>query len=717
MKSGSFWDQFPKVEEANPPTIDPKEGASNNFWNQFPKVEDANPPSTESPPSQLSAPPSLNGGTNVNPQIQPSFGSMSPEDHNTQEKIDEAKKIFQAKGSVQTLNAAYDNYKKLPPKQQKQLFDDFIRLAIKAPAAGASSVLDFFSTTPFNAAIDAVNGSVGSKIRHAKSFEKTAEDGIDYLADKVGIDTKGGGPVYEGVKFATALAVPGGGASKLKYVNPAIKATSTVDIPKLANTLSSIGSTNAKTIVGAAGAGAAMKYAEDQGVGTLGSLASGAGGALSAEGLVSMNKKNIANTGAKIIRKVAGVDKKNLKVDALDSAERLGVDLPLAATTDAIVPALSHQLISKTPILGNKLVEKNKQASGQFQQAWTKLLDSVAPNIDRELSGESERIYKVPRNLLRETDTISPSHILDQIKAVREEIKSPIYSESTKNLTRYLNEFEGSILSNGGNKAVILKDGLEGMPQDIQKQVMEKYNASNKITNYPVKELLRAKIEINKISRDKNLFDRTDKDTMGLLSRLRHSVINTLNEYGKTNPKWHKAFKEAELEYGQLAKRENLDDVLSGKIWDPVTDDVSFIPLIKVLKDPKQQNFLKNNLGQKNYQKLNDFIEVAKSMSSIKTNTLNPSGTAITSAVLGMIQGIVFGTNIFPALGGGLAAWGGSHILTNKNFLNLAHRFAKQPTDTLAQKINGIVKEHTGMSAQALMKKAKNEEDKKQVAD
>jgi hypothetical protein len=55
-------------------------------------------------------------------------------------------------------------------------------------------------------------------------------------------------------------------------------------------------------------------------------------------------------------------------------------------------------------------------------------------------------------------------------------------------------------------------------------------------------------------------------------------------------------------------------------------------------------------------------------------------------------------------------------LLTNKRFLNLATKFAKEPTEPLAQKLNAIVKESTGMTSQALMTGLKgngDDEDKK----
>ena len=615
------------------------------------------------------------------------------------DQIGNADAILKAKTTPEILLSAYDTFSKMPPEEQKGLFSDIVNIAIKAPIAGASSILDFFSTHPLNAATKAANTFLpeGYQIPEAKSFEKKAEEGVDYISEKAGLDTTGGGKLYEGVKMASSVAVPGGIVKNI------------MQTPKVSGLLESLGSTNPKVLLGAAGAGAGMEAAKENKAGIAATLGSGLAGAVAAESLpFVLNKKNWADIGRKGLQKGLGLGKNQIKKEALDSAERLGIDLPASAATDSVVMAFVSQAISKIPFLGDKLRANVRKTSEQFQKAWDGMLDSIAPKIDQELSKEAKSIYKRVNNLLKNIeDDVSPSLILEKIKEIREFLKSPIKSESTKKLDSYMTELEKSLSPKQLEiSASELPKGFERLSKEAQEQVINQIKTEYAISHIPVQEVLRAKIELNKIMRDRNLFDRADTDTLGFLNGIKSSVDATLAEYGRTNPKFFNALKEADKKYSGLAKRQNLEDVLSGKIINPTTQEVSYTPLIKILEDPSKQKFLKNNLGEANYKKLEDFVNVARSMDAVKRNVLNPSGTALVGGTMTLIQGLAFGTNIFPALTSLATASAATKLLTSKQFLNTAHQFAKTPTESLAKRMDKIVKDHTGVGIQALMKQS-----------
>ena len=89
--------------------------------------------------------------------------------------------------SISGLYRAFDS---LSPERKQEMLNDTLRIAIKAPSAAAGSLLDFFSTMPLNAAVDAINGLADTDIPHAKSFQQKAEEGIDAMT---GGRTKGSG--------------------------------------------------------------------------------------------------------------------------------------------------------------------------------------------------------------------------------------------------------------------------------------------------------------------------------------------------------------------------------------------------------------------------------------------------------------------------------------------------------------------------------------------
>jgi len=632
----------------------------------------------------------------------------SSEESVNSEKVN-PESILESHTIPQILQSAYDNFSKLPDESRKQLFNDILRVAVKAPISGASSIVDFVTTLPLNAS-KAIYNTIASKdaqVPYITPWSEKTETAVDSLAQQAGFDTSGTGPITEGVKLATGVLTGGGIAKTL------------TSIPKAAASL--IGSTKPQVLVGAAGAGASMEAAKEHGSGIVGQIGSGIVGGTLAESLpFVLNKQNWINALEKGLIKGFGLDKKNIKLNALESAEKLGIDLPAAAATDSVTMAFVNQAISKLPHLGNKLRDQVKKTSHQFQEAWDDMLNSVAPKISIELNKEAKSIYKVPNNLLKNSeDTVSPQLILNKIKETREVLKSPIHSEPTKKLHSYMNELENSLSPQGlkislkdlsGHEISIggVKTKFNELPQDMKDQILSRVKSETSFSHIPIQEVLRSKIELNKIMRDRNLFDRMDTDTLSFLNGIKSSIDETLNEYGLTNPKWFSSFEKAEKQYASLAKRENLEDSFAGKIVNPATQEVSYTPLVKMLEDRSQQKFLKNNLGEENYKKLNDFVNVARAMDNAKRNILNPSSTALVNGAMGLIQGLVFGTNPVPALFISASAAGATKLLTDKRFLNIAMDFAKKPSESLAQRLDKIVNDRLGIGIHALMKQSQS---------
>ena len=200
--------------------------------------------------------------------------------------------------------------------------------------------------------------------------------------------------------------------------------------------------------------------------------------------------------------------------------------------------------------------------------------------------------------------------------------------------------------------------------------------------------------------KDKNLFDRTDSDSLSYLHNLQAATKTMLEDYGKKNPAFLQALKKADMEYGAYAKRENLEGLLGEKLSSLITEEPQYNPLIKALQKKDNQKFLKNNLGPENYQKLGDYVDVAKAMESIKRNNQNPSG----SGWVGALASIAGGLYAAPSYTAGLlaATQAGTKLLTSKRFITLAHRYAKNPTQSTGQKLEAVIKETTGKSSNIL---------------
>jgi len=87
-------------------------------------------------------------------------------------------------------------------------------------------------------------------------------------------------------------------------------------------------------------------------------------------------------------------------------------------------------------------------------------------------------------------------------------------------------------------------------------------------------------------------------------------------------------------------------------------------------------------------------------MESIKRNNQNPSG----SGWIGALASIAGGLYAAPAYTTALlaATEAGAKLLTSKRFINLAHRYAKEPSESIAKKLETLIKETTGKSSNIL---------------
>jgi hypothetical protein len=570
---------------------------------------------------------------------------------------------------------------------------DAVTAAYNIPAALTNAANDLTKDNPWE--IDPVSGMPVPKTPGERaelplipSVTEAIDKGIDQATDGYTRTPEQEKWFQEGIKFATAIASGGGLASlagKAGY-----KGAGTL--------LKSAGSTKPSVIAGAGASGAAMQKAEESHISTPGAIGAGIGAGLATEmALKALNPKAIARRATTL----TGFGRGNLNVPAIDAARNLAIDLPGVAATKGVAPAFAHQTMSRFPYFGDKLREKIQTASKQYQKAWDDMLDSVGTPKTEEVSKTIDRGYDLMRNAIPEGAAVISTPILEAIAEVKAKLKTAVHSDPTKKLFSIMREFKKALAL----PKPALPDEFEKLPPTIQEKILAAIpQGANPVS---VKELVRQKVELNKIMKDRNIFDRHDTDSLGFLHALRNGVNQTLEQYGATNPKFMKALKRADERFAQTARREALDDILAGKIVDPKTGEVSYNSLLGILNDRKQQKFLKNQLGSANYKKLEDFVNVAKAMESVKRNNPNPSGSATMGSVMGLITSLALGNFTLPAkvIGGGAVA---TTLLTSKRFLNLATKFAKEPTEPLAKQIANIVKENTGMSIQSLQKGVRN---------
>ena len=146
----------------------------------------------------------------------------------------------------------------------------------------------------------------------------------------------------------------------------------------------------------AAGGAAGITLAEEAGVeNEVGKLASGmAGSALGTPNTLKAAMKTLGLTG------------KTFSPKAVEAAERLGVDIPLVAASDAKAVAIAHNLVGNTPLFGDAVTQKVKQAGEDYAKAFETLLDKVGPKTE-DLQKAGRDIYAKLENIpLKDTDIV-----------------------------------------------------------------------------------------------------------------------------------------------------------------------------------------------------------------------------------------------------------------------------------------------------------------------
>lgn len=399
-------------------------------------------------------------------------------------------------------------------------------------------------------------------------------------------------------------------------------------------------------------------------------------------------------------RKTGGFD-----VAAAQAARDLEIDLPAAALTDSAVTGLADQWIGKTPFFGNKLRNKYLTAEQQTRNALDDIYNQTGPKRTPELETKINEAYTASREglpieldkrgVVPKNTSVTTDSLYSQLA------NSDIFAKDTKQLL--------TILKN-------LKKNLGSTSNKV-----DRYGATYPSNDkYDVKKLINAKMNLNAMIK----WD-TDEGIKNLARKLQKAVSDDISEYGKINPEWHKNYREADKLFGDLAKRERLEEILGQKATNYATDSLSYNALAKSIRNPETAEILQKQVTPEVFAKIQKLGEVSRAMAAKSSRIPNPSGTAATLGVSGGIAGL-FQLASHPSFFTGLAtgaATGGAMatvtgLLTNKKFLDLALDYAEKPTLSKGITLNKFIMDKTGYSAVALRNKIleddkENKDDKK----
>ena len=380
---------------------------------------------------------------------------------------------------------------------------------------------------------------------------------------------------------------------------------------------------------------------------------------------------------AKIPMKIMGLTPKSMNIEAAKAARDLGIDLPAAAVTDSKLTALADQYVGKAPIFGNKLKNKYALAEEQTQKVLSDILDEIGPSRTPEIEGHIAGLYNKVATSLPQEAKVLPVNLKKAIDDIK--INTAILSPDEKSLLQSLETIKNEI-------------------EPASKIVSQYGPIKLPLQEYDVNKLVGTKKSLNSIIK----WD-TDAGVKNQLKKIQKAISRDIQEYGKSNPEWYDAFKEADKLYGDVARREKLENILGHKATNYATESLSYNALAKAINNPKNSVSIRKQLTPETFKKIQKLGTVAKAMAVKSKNIPNPSGTATTGGISAAIFGLFYDPiTTTKLLGGG---YGATKLLTDKKFLDLALKLAENPNNlATTTALNHRIKEITGYSAIALNK-------------
>ncbi len=424
-----------------------------------------------------------------------------------------------------------------------------------------------------------------------------------------------------------------------------------------------------------------------------------------------------------------------------------GIDKQYAEKVDEAIGKVGQKLVQSNDALdtGVMLQQTMEDVKNEVISEKNKLY-----NISDDFLPESAA--RVPRHLIKalneekkSINTLSPSdperEVLGYISNVENKLFAPPKSEEVSPII-------SPNMTNASHLDDIVRLNTDPSILAAQNKSKPSIIPEKMAVLIPVKRLVGSKVSINEIIDWDPKIIGAARDR---LKKIQYSYKQDLAEYGQSNPKWYEAFNKAENFYGHYLgdnalgsntlkkvltdknpekiipnlrdisdfrnirqslghsaegreffdsiRREKLNDLLTGKVIDPKSGNVSYLPFSKVIENPSTRQLVKYLAGS-NYKDIIQFKKYAEAIYRKNQRNPNPSGTASTKTILSTLIGALGGggavLNGLPGVaeGLGIAYAGGSVLswfLNNKKALGWGIEAAKKQAagDTKAANIFG----------------------------
>lgn len=401
------------------------------------------------------------------------------------------------------------------------------------------------------------------------------------------------------------------------------------------------------------------------------------------------NFKKLPENIAKIPLKAMGLSGKTFNLKTAQAARDLGIDLPAAALTESKLTNLAEQYVGKVPFLGDKIKNKYATVEAQTKAALDKIYNEVGPEGTPEIKKLIDQLYNERRKALPLDAEIKPSNLKAKLAATTLDTDIPSPNEK-----RFLKT-------------------LDSLTQSIEPH--SKYTSPHGVINVPlqpysVKKLIGNKISLSDVIPWNEKLGITGQQIEGRLKGVRKAITQDVEAYGKTNPEWYTKYQKADKLYSDVAKREELENLLTHNTINHATDSFSYNALAKAINNPTAKKHFQKRLTPEVRNKIENLGEVAKALAIKTKNIPNPSGTAPVHAAATVVGAtLIQPFTMLPALGGGFI---GAELLTNKKYLDLALKFAENPHNKHnVMALTNLITKLTGYSPIILQREINREHD------
>lgn len=491
--------------------------------------------------------------------------------------------------------------------------------------------------------------STAPDISTAPSAVETIDKGIDNLTNDYTKTPESQKHLQEGIKAAASTLSAGGLAKKAIAMGA----------KGVGKALNAFGSTKPLNVISAGVGSAQTSKALDEGKSFGNALLHGM---LDAQ--LPFLAKDIAKKVVQGGFRSVGAGASNFKNNwnAINTAEKMGIELPMSVASDSKLVSLGNQYVAKAPYLGVKLAQKNERFITPLKENVEKIAESIGQQRTPEFQEFISNLYGESQKLLTPKDVIAPNNLVKAALDLKKDLSlTTIVSPETEEALKWIDKvLKGNTFN--GKKAV---------PTEVERLVNTKINLNN-IINWE-----------------------TPNGVKKTLRRLSHAVKKDLEEAGKTNNDWWQKFQEADKTAAKSFKRERYDRIFEGVVNEK--DVYGFNHNKFVDKFDKNKDRLKKDLSGEDFQTLENTAKLSKAWIKSLKNNPNPSGTATVLGVKDLMGGILTLTtgSIFPAAtGASVWAAGTAHgVLTNKTFYKLAIRFARKQNETNARNLMDNFKE------------------------